>query len=490
MKSIVLLSTLILSFFAIAQTPDTGRRLLDGVSYTQDDAGLRAALTSLGTAGGEIDIPGSLVLSSQTNITTSIRIKCLGGPGYNVLNYTPSTGTALNVSSSGASFIIEGCLVKTTSASSSTGMQLNFCQECVIKDTHVNGFTGGIRLTGDGVSNHSAGVRLDNVLIDGFCGTGSYGLSIDHTRDMTLDHSRIYTTMDCTTALDVILDQGAEGLWLGHFTMEQGLHAMVVQAKNLGGSYDPAPAALWCDDCSFDSTPGGDALLFDTSLGTANVKFRCSQCWARRAGIKVDGTVATSTASGVKQLGGQNIYWLGGTIEANAFYGFWMQASTGADYELAGARVASNNQACSSCANSAPGIAFNPGLTNIRVEGNYSGNDPDEPGGSQYYGLYCGAGQCITIGNDFSSNISGAITGGGSETGVVYAGALSTSGSSSDNVTITGVRASSHCTLSPTNASAAANLSASYISAKTTNQVTVNHSAIGGMTYDISCSSN
>lgn len=68
-----------------------------------------------------------------------------------------------------------------------------------------------------------------------------------------------------------------------------------------------------------------------------------------------------------------------------------------------------------------------------------------------------------------------------------YAASLTTSESTSDNVSISGVSSSSRCALSATNASAAANIVATYISAKINNQITVAHSAKSGMTYDIVC---
>lgn len=67
---------------------------------------------------------------------------------------------------------------------------------------------------------------------------------------------------------------------------------------------------------------------------------------------------------------------------------------------------------------------------------------------------------------------------------------LSTAAATTDNVSITGATSSSHCTLSPTNASAATNIATTYISAKTTNQITVTHTATSGMTYDIHCTPN
>ena len=64
---------------------------------------------------------------------------------------------------------------------------------------------------------------------------------------------------------------------------------------------------------------------------------------------------------------------------------------------------------------------------------------------------------------------------------------LTTTAATSDNVTMTGMTSSGHCSLAPTNASAATNLATTYISTKTTNQITVTHTATAGMTYDLRC---
>lgn len=74
--------------------------------------------------------------------------------------------------------------------------------------------------------------------------------------------------------------------------------------------------------------------------------------------------------------------------------------------------------------------------------------------------------------------------------GVPVSGALTTTAAASDNATIYGVTSSSHCSLTPTNAAAASGLTSSYISAVTTNSVTVSHAATAGMTFDIVCTPN
>lgn len=67
---------------------------------------------------------------------------------------------------------------------------------------------------------------------------------------------------------------------------------------------------------------------------------------------------------------------------------------------------------------------------------------------------------------------------------------LTTTAATSDNATVTGMTSSGHCALTATNASAATNIATTYVSAKTTNQITVTHVATSGMTYDVSCTPN
>jgi hypothetical protein len=71
-----------------------------------------------------------------------------------------------------------------------------------------------------------------------------------------------------------------------------------------------------------------------------------------------------------------------------------------------------------------------------------------------------------------------------------FTATLGTTAATSDNVAITGVTSSSKCSLTPTNALAATNIATTYISSKTTNQITVSHSVNASMNFDILCSVN
>jgi hypothetical protein len=68
--------------------------------------------------------------------------------------------------------------------------------------------------------------------------------------------------------------------------------------------------------------------------------------------------------------------------------------------------------------------------------------------------------------------------------------ALSTTAGNSTNVSMPGVTSSSHCSLTATSASAGANIGGTFVSAKLTDQITVAHAPIAGMTYDVLCTPN
>lgn len=67
---------------------------------------------------------------------------------------------------------------------------------------------------------------------------------------------------------------------------------------------------------------------------------------------------------------------------------------------------------------------------------------------------------------------------------------LTTTAATTDNLAMPGLITGGHCSLAPTNASAATNVATTYISAKTTNQITVTHTATAGMTFDAVCTPN
>lgn len=84
-----------------------------------------------------------------------------------------------------------------------------------------------------------------------------------------------------------------------------------------------------------------------------------------------------------------------------------------------------------------------------------------------------------TLGTDSGDNMVATLT--------IIPLSLTTTTVSSIAITVPGMTASGHCTMSPTNALASLSTGQAYISAKTTNQIIVTHVPLAGLTYDILC---
>ncbi len=92
------------------------------------------------------------------------------------------------------------------------------------------------------------------------------------------------------------------------------------------------------------------------------------------------------------------------------------------------------------------------------------------------------AGPCLTA-NRVLNGADGAAS-------VVVSASLVTTAGTSDNVTIQGATTLSHCSLTPTNRTAATNIATTFISAKTANRITVTHTATANMNFDVMCTVN
>jgi hypothetical protein len=68
---------------------------------------------------------------------------------------------------------------------------------------------------------------------------------------------------------------------------------------------------------------------------------------------------------------------------------------------------------------------------------------------------------------------------------------LTTTAATSEDVVVPGMKSSGHCSApGPTNALAATNVTTVYISAKSTNRITITHTPEAGMTFDLICTAN
>jgi hypothetical protein len=99
--------------------------------------------------------------------------------------------------------------------------------------------------------------------------------------------------------------------------------------------------------------------------------------------------------------------------------------------------------------------------------------------------LHCDAGTFKT-GHVFTVAPDGSCQDGGVAPVPTLSASLVTTSAASDLVSLAGMTSSGHCTISPTNASAATGVG-TFISAKTANAVTVSHPKMAGMSFDILC---
>jgi hypothetical protein len=104
------------------------------------------------------------------------------------------------------------------------------------------------------------------------------------------------------------------------------------------------------------------------------------------------------------------------------------------------------------------------------------------------------SGNIVLDGTRFAGTVTAertvSLPDGNSSTSLV--GSLTTTSAASDIVTIQGVTAASHCVLTPTNASAAANINAAFVANKAgqPKTITIAHAPVANMTYDIQCTPN
>ena len=126
---------------------------------------------------------------------------------------------------------------------------------------------------------------------------------------------------------------------------------------------------------------------------------------------------------------------------------------------------------------------YNSGSSTVALT-NSSANGLSLPNGQ---GLTLNAGQSCQF---FFSPVNSLWVAYGCTVNVPIPASLTTTSATSDNVTVTGMTSSGHCSIAATNASAATNITTTYISAFATNQITVTHAAMAGMNYQFICISD
>lgn len=357
------------------------------------DTDITAAIQSREDAcpalGCRIDIPpGSFFLSGTIHIKKATRIVGSGREST-VLTYSPPTGNAFET------MVLPGRLavgfadfkIRTVKPQSSVAFYMAFVEPVTFRDMWIDGFVGGIRVTGNGKTDQSVGGWITNARIENIQGVDGFAISLDHVGDVWIDSLQGYTTIDNRTADQIIIDRGAQGIYLDHLITIGGLHNLVIRDSKQGCNYGILPSAIHCDSSYFDSASGGSAIVFDDSIGTGPVRAMFSNCWAGGAGLNQGGAhigaVSIPSAAGVDIRGGSDIQWVGGVIRRNAGSGFLIGGSAALDLiQITGARIIANN------AGDAPAgagvLVTNSNAAHVSVIGNTIGNMVDDYGHQKF----------------------------------------------------------------------------------------------------------
>jgi hypothetical protein len=365
-------SLLVVLCFAASTHAQT---VISNAQNTDITAKLQAAHDACPALGCTIQIPpGPYSLSGTVSISKPIRIVGSGREST-VITYNPGVGYAFRTIPQHKRFAVSFADFKLQTANSISGIALllAFVEPATVTNLWIDGFVGGIQITGNGTTDQSVGAWITTTRIENVTGAGAYAISLDHVADVYIDSLQAYTTIDDTSADQIIIEQGAQGIYINHSITIGGKHNLIIRSYGQGGNYGIVPSAIHCESSYFDSSTGGTAVVFDSSLRTNPMRAMFSNCWAGAAGITQEGVAVTPGAAGVDVSGGSDIQWIGGVIRRNAWSGFQVSGTLPLDLiQVIGARIIANN------AGNSPGgagvLIANPNATHVSVIANTIGN--------------------------------------------------------------------------------------------------------------------
>jgi hypothetical protein len=332
------------------------------------------------------------------------------GRECSVLNWTGTvSGTLLNIGPAVSSVMVKNLKITTGQAGTTKGINVAYGVDITLQDLLVTGasastgFHVGINITGDGVSNVSNNVVVLNTRVVLFSGTG---IAVDHAIQTHLTNVEIVSEEDNISYNGLLLDAGVSGFFAESVSVTFGLHGMVIQDTDRGGAGN-APTALFFSKTLADTTSGGDAIVFDSTLGTSYLDAQFTESWAAGAGRSASNTQITAGAVGVRISGGRHIFFNGGVYRANDADGFKIDDADVRDVWIQGASITANNQGN---APDAHGIYISAAATNVSILNN---NIANLPSGNMKYGVRVSAvnaDELAIIGNDVTLLGIGGIT--------------------------------------------------------------------------------
>lgn len=346
---------------------------LDGAS--SDVAALQAAHDALPAAGGTILIPRATgcKLDSTVAFTKPVRLvidntpttasAAIGftatsdltvegngghdGSGATTITYTHASGTLFSLGTTSLKrFRLADLKLLASAATSAVCLSLAMSEEGSFERVTIKNFFGAVRLTGNGTNARSVRNHFRDILITTSLDTsGAYGIYADHSADTFIEPgTNIFMAPDGTNGYGIVLDRGIDGFYVDQTVAAYGKNGLLVRNTLSGYTtvYTGSPRNLNFGKFYADTTSGGDAVLFHSSLGSDVVRAEFTACSAAGAGLNSAGASVTAGSIGLNISGGSDIKWQGGYCRGNSYHGILVN-SAGSQIEIIGAKVTDNN---------------------------------------------------------------------------------------------------------------------------------------------------
>jgi hypothetical protein len=361
--------------------------------YAGSDLGAKINAAAADCVPGQsclIVLPSSIAaqtFTSTISLTDNVTLQCAAPMGMSAresgsdtpmnLNYA-GTGTAVALAGRSSRFLNCGLRL---SGSTAIGVKVTGDGAWVDKDYIAGGGTGTTLIQITGGSGWVEDARVMHTKLFNFIGNG---IGIDHANDTQITDDVAYGQIGNTTGHTIVLDTQANGTTISRLKGgDSGAHGLTIQNK-LNGN---APTWIFVDDFEADCSSGGDAWIFDSSLGTAQLGFVASNSWAAGAGTNCSGKVISSNAAGIHISGGRGITFIGTRVRANAGDGVLIDNSNVANVKIIGNQINGNNWNPSGPNGAYSGIRVSAAISDLLISGNTFDNAIEGTAGRQQYGI-------------------------------------------------------------------------------------------------------
>lgn len=452
-------------------------RTVDGVLFGAGvdlGAGINAADTDLGANPGEIQVFAAPGLGTL-NITTSVSIK--NGHVLRFIQGFATTATAgITVEQGGSILGVEGGIETCSSTPSGTVIFHEFSGDMI---TYNGGSSGGGGSRGGG-SIHDLTLCNDGNTPGDLNGNAIKitGTAVNTNQSSFVDVGRVFT--DGTSAT------------------KRWTRGLLADGTPIGGTN--GIRNIWVHDSRFTSsgTNNQDVEFLNCfNCEMTNVVMSNSSNGAQTIGATVSGSsgaISSNTKLMNLDTGTLVLDWANNTtLFGGAFSGITVTSNAGGQSLLIPGLLV--NAPSNSSLSTTQIVWYDLANSALRTDGNVL-----LANGKSLQGLTAGAVAKNLIGVSAGGSETLDLNGLGINTGTGNVGitnpngnllgivaVLTTTAAASDNVAVTGMTSSGHCSLTPTNALAAADAASTYISAKTANQITVTHPVSAGRTWDVAC---